>query len=111
MTLWPPPAILSVDPPGGGGGGSGGSGWPGGSGDGSPGAIGSGPSSPPQPADVRIRSTTLVHQTHDALLFEAPEDEVAEASEIIEREMASAFEMDPPLGVDVGVGQNWLEAK
>jgi DNA polymerase I-like protein with 3'-5' exonuclease and polymerase domains len=27
------------------------------------------------------------------------------------REMASAFEMDPPLEVDCGVGQNWLEAK
>jgi DNA polymerase I len=56
-------------------------------------------------------STTLVLQIHDELLFEAPEAEVAEASEIIEREMANAFEMDPPLGVDVGVGENWLEAK
>jgi DNA polymerase I-like protein with 3'-5' exonuclease and polymerase domains len=36
---------------------------------------------------------------------------VAAASEIIEREMAAAFEMDPPLEVDVGAGQNWLEAK
>jgi DNA polymerase I-like protein with 3'-5' exonuclease and polymerase domains len=25
--------------------------------------------------------------------------------------MADAFEMDPPLEVDVGVGDNWLEAK
>jgi DNA polymerase I-like protein with 3'-5' exonuclease and polymerase domains len=25
--------------------------------------------------------------------------------------MAGAFEMDPPLEVDVGAGQNWLEAK
>jgi hypothetical protein len=25
--------------------------------------------------------------------------------------MAAAFEMDPPLEVDVGAGQNWLEAK
>jgi DNA polymerase-1 len=55
--------------------------------------------------------TTLVLQIHDELLFEAPEAEVAEASEIIEREMANAFAMDPPLGVDVGVGENWLEAK
>jgi DNA polymerase I len=55
--------------------------------------------------------TKLVLQIHDELLFEAPEGEVTAASEIIEREMAEAFEMDPPLGVDVGVGQNWLEAK
>jgi DNA polymerase I-like protein with 3'-5' exonuclease and polymerase domains len=25
--------------------------------------------------------------------------------------MAGAFEMDPPLEVDVGIGENWLEAK
>jgi DNA polymerase I len=56
-------------------------------------------------------STRLVLQIHDELLFEGPEEEVSAASEIIEREMANAFEMDPPLGVDVGVGKNWLEAK
>ena len=56
-------------------------------------------------------STRLVLQIHDELLFEGPEAEVSAASEIIEREMAGAFEMDPPLGVDVGAGKNWLEAK
>jgi DNA polymerase-1 len=55
--------------------------------------------------------TRLVLQIHDELLFEGPEEEAAAASEIIEREMAAAFEMDPPLEVDVGVGKNWLEAK
>ena len=56
-------------------------------------------------------STRLVLQIHDELLFEGPQDEVSAASEIIEREMADAVEMDPPPGVDVGVGKNWLEAK
>jgi DNA polymerase-1 len=55
--------------------------------------------------------TKLVLQIHDELLFEAPDDEVSAAGDIIEREMANAFEMDPPLEVDVGVGKNWLEAK
>jgi DNA polymerase I len=55
--------------------------------------------------------TRLVLQIHDELLFEAPDDEVEAASEIIVREMATAFEMDPPLEVDCGVGRNWLEAK
>ena len=32
-------------------------------------------------------------------------------SAIIEREMAAAFEMDPPLEVDVAAGGNWMEAK
>jgi DNA polymerase I len=52
-----------------------------------------------------------VLQIHDELLFEGPEQEVDAANEIIRREMAGAFEMDPPLEVDVGAGENWLEAK
>jgi DNA polymerase-1 len=56
-------------------------------------------------------ATRLVLQIHDELLFEAPGDEVDQASEIVCREMADAFEMDPPLEVDVGAGVNWLEAK
>jgi DNA polymerase I len=55
--------------------------------------------------------TRLVLQIHDELLFEGPVQEVERASEIVQREMAGAFEMDPPLEVDVGVGRNWLEAK
>ena len=60
--------------------------------------------------DARLE-TRLVLQIHDELLFETPDDEVERASEIIVREMAEAFQMDPPLEVDCGVGQNWLEAK
>ncbi|MET0510442.1 MAG: DNA polymerase I [Thermoleophilaceae bacterium] len=56
-------------------------------------------------------ATRLVLQIHDELLYEGPEDEVEAASEIVRREMANAFEMDPPLEVDVGAGENWLEAK
>ena len=57
-------------------------------------------------------TTRLVLQIHDELLFEAPEAEVeARLRRSCAREMAGAFEMDPPLEVDVGVGANWLEAK
>jgi DNA polymerase-1 len=52
-----------------------------------------------------------VLQIHDELLFEAPEGEAEEAASIVRREMAEAFELDPPLEVDVGVGRDWLEAK
>jgi DNA polymerase I len=55
--------------------------------------------------------TRLVLQIHDELLFEGPAEEVDAASEIVRREMADAFAMDPPLDVDLGVGENWLEAK
>jgi DNA polymerase I-like protein with 3'-5' exonuclease and polymerase domains len=33
------------------------------------------------------------------------------ASELVEREMTEAFELNPPLAVDVGVGKDWLAAK
>jgi DNA polymerase I len=56
-------------------------------------------------------STRLVLQIHDELLFEGSDEETERASEIVRAEMTSAFELDPPLAVDVAVGQNWLEAK
>jgi DNA polymerase I len=60
--------------------------------------------------DAGLR-TRCVLQIHDELLFEAPEAEVEQATAIVCREMSTAFEMDPPLEVDSGVGPNWLEAK
>jgi DNA polymerase I len=33
------------------------------------------------------------------------------AAEIAKREMVGAFDLDPPLAVDVGVGGDWLAAK
>jgi DNA polymerase I len=61
-------------------------------------------------ADARLR-TRLVLQIHDELLFEAPVEEVEAATEIVVREMAEAYPLDPPLGVDAGDGDNWLAAK
>ncbi len=56
-------------------------------------------------------ATTLLLQIHDELLFEAPDAEIEAASEIIVREMADAFPLDPPLAVDLGVGEDWMKAK
>jgi DNA polymerase-1 len=61
-------------------------------------------------ADAGLR-TRLVLQIHDELLFEAPVEEVEAAREIVVREMAEAYPLDPPLGVDAGVGDNWMAAK
>ncbi len=55
--------------------------------------------------------TRLLLTIHDELLFEGPPAEQDAARELIEREMCGVWEHDPPLAVDVGVGQNWLEAK
>ena len=55
--------------------------------------------------------TKVILQIHDELLFEGPPEEMEQATEIVTREMVGAAEMDPPLTVDVGVGDNWLSAK
>jgi len=55
--------------------------------------------------------TRLLLTIHDELLFEGPPAERDAACALVEREMCGVWEHDPPLAVDVGVGQNWLEAK
>jgi DNA polymerase-1 len=56
-------------------------------------------------------ATKQILTIHDELLFEGPPAEVEAARELIEREMVGVWDHSPPLAVDVGVGQNWLEAK
>jgi DNA polymerase-1 len=53
----------------------------------------------------------LVLQVHDELVVEAPAEEVGRAVEILRRAMCEAYDMDPPLEIAAGVGDNWLEAK
>ncbi|HEY1451001.1 MAG TPA: DNA polymerase I [Solirubrobacteraceae bacterium] len=55
--------------------------------------------------------TRLLLTIHDELLFEGPPGEADDARALIEREMCGVWEHEPPLAVDAGVGQNWLEAK
>jgi DNA polymerase-1 len=55
--------------------------------------------------------TRLVLQIHDELLFEGPPAEVDDAAELVRREMCAAYQLDPPLEIDLGIGADWLEAK
>jgi DNA polymerase I len=55
--------------------------------------------------------TRLVLQIHDELLFEGPPGEMEAACELVRREMTTAYPLDPPLEVDVGIGSDWLDAK
>jgi DNA polymerase I len=57
------------------------------------------------------RGARLVLQVHDELLLEVPEREVSAVKELVREEMCRAYELDPPLGVDIGVGDDWHEAK
>ena len=53
----------------------------------------------------------LVLQIHDELLLEAPDVEQTAATRILREEMCGAYPLDPPLAVDVGVGDTWAAAK
>ena len=55
--------------------------------------------------------TRLILQIHDELLFEGPAAEMEEAERIVRLEMCRAYELDPPLEVDLGIGKDWLDAK
>ncbi len=56
-------------------------------------------------------TTRLVLQIHDELLFEGPPGEMDDAAELVRREMCAAYQLDPPLEVDIGIGSDWLDAK
>jgi DNA polymerase-1 len=57
------------------------------------------------------RASRLVLQVHDELLLEAPDAEVPAAREALREEMCRAYPLDPPLAVDVGIGDDWNQAK
>src|SRR5580765_1216782 len=57
------------------------------------------------------RAAHLVLQVHDELLLEVPETEVSGVRDLVRAEMVGAYPLDPPLAVDVGVGDDWAEAK
>ena len=54
--------------------------------------------------------TKMLLQVHDELLFEVPEEEIETIKALIKEKMESAVKTKVPLIVEVGVGNNWLEA-
>lgn len=57
----------------------------------------------------KYRSKMLL-QVHDELVFDLHKEEMEELRTLIKTEMEMAYELAVPLIVDIGVGQNWLEA-
>ncbi|MGI8973685.1 MAG: DNA polymerase, partial [Gaiella sp.] len=57
------------------------------------------------------RASQLVLQVHDELLLEVPDVETSAVRELVREEMAGAYPLDPPLALEVGVGETWADAK
>ena len=56
-----------------------------------------------------FKSKMLV-QVHDELIFEIYKPELEEMRKLIQQEMESAYSLNIPLAVDIGLGDNWYEA-
>ena len=54
--------------------------------------------------------TKIVLQVHDELVFDVPKDELDRVIPLIERVMEGAAQLDVPIKVDIGQGENWLAA-
>ena len=55
--------------------------------------------------------TRMILTVHDELLFESPREEAASAAEVVRERMEGATQLAVPLTVDVGVADNWRDAK
>jgi len=53
----------------------------------------------------------LLLQVHDELVLEAPAEEVPDLLATVRRVMEEAVRLKVHLAVDVGSGDNWLDAK
>ena len=54
--------------------------------------------------------TKMLLQVHDELVFDCYKPELEEMKVLIKNEMENAYTMSVPLDVEVGLGENWLEA-
>jgi DNA polymerase-1 len=56
-------------------------------------------------------ATKMLLQVHDELVFEVPKSELDTVTPLIEEGMRNAIpNLNVPVVVDVGIGDNWLEA-
>ncbi|MCX6923632.1 MAG: DNA polymerase I [Verrucomicrobia bacterium] len=60
--------------------------------------------------DRRSLKTRMLLQVHDELVFDLYRSEQPEVLPMIEEQMKTAIRLDVPLVVEIGTGNNWLEA-
>lgn len=59
--------------------------------------------------ELKMKSKLLL-QVHDELVFDAHKDELDDLKQLVEKEMTNAVKLEVPMVVDIGTGNNWLEA-
>ena len=60
-------------------------------------------------SERNMRSKLLL-QVHDELVFDAHKEELEELKRLVREKMVGAADLAVPMVVDIGVGNNWLEA-
>ncbi|HUV30470.1 MAG TPA: DNA polymerase I [Acidobacteriota bacterium] len=61
--------------------------------------------------EMKGMRSRMVLQVHDELVFDVYKDELTDLREIVRTGMEKAVSLKVPLVADMGVGDNWLEAK
>ncbi|NPV10771.1 MAG: DNA polymerase I [Ignavibacteria bacterium] len=57
----------------------------------------------------KLKSAMII-QVHDELVFEVHKDELEEVKRVVKKEMEGAIKLKVPVKVDIGIGNNWLDA-
>jgi DNA polymerase-1 len=53
----------------------------------------------------------MILTVHDELLFEAPQQHATRVADLVSHCMQRAARLAVPLTVDIGIGENWKDAK
>ena len=56
-------------------------------------------------------SARMILTVHDELVLEAPQDNAEHVANLVREAMVGAASLRVPLTVDVGIGENWMDAK
>ncbi|MBK9166212.1 MAG: DNA polymerase I [Bryobacterales bacterium] len=62
-------------------------------------------------AKLKNLGARMLLQVHDELVFEAPPAGIADLTALVRHEMENVHPLEVPLVADVGVGENWRDAK
>ena len=60
--------------------------------------------------EAQALKSKMLLQVHDELVFDLFEDEEAQLSQILKDKMINAIKLDCPIEIEIGLGNNWLEA-